>query len=460
MDDWRGPRSRPAARAEAGLVLLYATNHEALPAAFPFDAEVALAGREAGTTIVIPQKAVSRVHVRFAQDDGKWTITDLDSRNGTVVRGRPLRNASTVLHENDEVRIGDAIFKFVATDARAFVPYRLEGPSGDAPPITISGAVGGLRMARISSELDTIAPTQVPVVVLGETGSGKEVVARGLHEKSGRRGPLRAINCASIPANLVESELFGYKRGAFTGATQDHAGMIRAADGGTLVLDEIGDMPLEAQAKLLRTLETREVVPVGAVTGIPVDVRIVAATHRHLPSLVAGGLFRADLYARLNGYTITLPPLRQRKEDLLKLVRHWLKESGNGNRPVDFGFMVALCHYDWPYNVRELAAAIRRAVALAGEGELQAKHLPAPVLERMESYGLDTPEVERQSGTHPEAEADGAGRGRRPTNEELDSQLTRHHGNVSAVARDLGKDRALVGRWIRAAGLDPESYRN
>jgi len=289
---------------------------------------------------------------------------------------------------------------------------------------------------------------RVPILVTAETGTGKELVARAIHSASGRRGRFAALNCAAIPQNLVESELFGFRKGAFSGAVRDHPGVFRAAAGGTLLLDEIGDMPLEAQAKLLRTLETREVVPLGAVLAEHADVRIVAATHCDLRAYVDAGTFRGDLYARLNGYTVVLPPLRHRKEDLYVLVRRILAEAGAIEREVTFPLMVALCHYHWPYNVRELVSAVKRALSV-GEGRgLDPADLPEAVTEAMADYGKtrdEGPVVPRKTT--------------RPSGSELATLLREHHGNIAAVARALGKDRAQVHRWMQQLGIDPDLFR-
>jgi sigma-54 dependent transcriptional regulator, acetoin dehydrogenase operon transcriptional activator AcoR len=446
MRDWRHDRGERTGVDRAGLVILYAEEHGQLSSTFPFDTDVVLAGREAeASTIVIPQKAVSRVHARFAREDTSWTLRDLDSRNGIVVNGRKIREVC--LSEGDEVRIGDALFKFVARGIDEFAPYRL-----DRVAAVQSEVVGGLAMARVSAELATLARSDLPVLIIGETGTGKELAARAVHAETRRDGPMRAINCAAIPANLVESELFGHKKGAFSGATADSVGVLRSADGGTLLLDEIGDMPLEAQAKLLRVLETREVVPVGSVRGDIVDVRIVAATHRDLRACVDAGTFRGDLFARLNGSMIRLPPLRERKEDVFPLVRHFLAAAGAPTRHVTFGFMLSLLHYDWPFNVRELQGVVKRAVALAGSAVLDARQLPETIVGAMTSYG-EPADDEGTPARPPTA------REPRPLDATLERLLVAHHGNVSAVARELGKDRALVNRWIRAAGFQLESYR-
>ncbi len=185
------------------------------------------------------------------------------------------------LEPNHEIRVGDAMFKFAPAGADKCVAYRIDGNvSGDRRAKAFSELVGGAQMDQIAADIERIAPTELSAVVLGETGTGKEVVARGIHRYSGRKGTLQAINCAAIPHNLLESELFGYRRGAFSGADRDKPGLVHGADGGTLFLDEIGDMPLETQAKLLRLLESGEMLPLGATRAERVDVRTICATSR------------------------------------------------------------------------------------------------------------------------------------------------------------------------------------
>ena len=232
------------------------------------------------------------------------------------------------------------------------------------------GMIGGSdAMLEVYDLIERVAPSDVPVLVQGETGTGKELVARALHEHGRRKGArLMAENCAAVPENLLESELFGHKKGAFTGATQDRDGHFVAADGGTVFLDEIGDMPLPMQAKLLRVLQDGEIRPVGSNASRRVDVRIVAATHRDLVEAARDGSFREDLLFRLNVITIHLPPLRERSGDVERLVRGLLpgiaEEVGREARITD-GALCALTAWTWPGNVRELENELRRAVALS-----------------------------------------------------------------------------------------------
>jgi DNA-binding NtrC family response regulator len=445
-----GRRDRP--RGRAGLVLLYAGEYAALPAAWPLGRDVTVIGRDATANVVLPVSAVSRRHVELRLESGDYVARDLGSRNGTLVNGHPVTEA--VLEPLDEIRIGDAVVKLVEEGSDEYARYRIDGSmfgGGRLAPAS-STLVGGLQMDRILSELYRVARAPLNVLLLGASGTGKEVVASELHRLSGRGGRFAAINCAAIPGNLLESELFGFKRGAFSGAERDKPGLIRAADGGTLLLDEIGDMPLEAQAKLLRVLQAREVLPLGATVPEPVDVRIACATHRDLAKLQAEGKFREDLFARLNEYKLVLPPLYERKEDVFLLLTSFLYRLGRTDLKPSFPFMTALLHYDWPYNVRELEACIKRSVALADGPVLLPEHLPEAVMEAMEGYGHPAPLPGQASRTPP------AGQGA-PSEEELRQLLHAHAGNVAAVGRVLGKARMQVHRWMKRYAIEVEDYR-
>jgi len=226
------------------------------------------------------------------------------------------------------------------------------------------------RMQELLAKARLVAPTEASVLILGESGTGKELLARAIHEASSRREkPFVAINCAAIPAELLESELFGYLRGAFTGATRDHDGLFAAAHNGTLLLDEIGDMPIALQAKLLRVLQERQVRPLGSTYAREIDVRLISASHRDIEAAVAAGQFREDLYYRLNVVTLRLPSLAERRDDIALLANHFLRELAaqygrklNGFAPDALALLVAA---DWPGNVRQLRNVVEQAVALA-----------------------------------------------------------------------------------------------
>jgi sigma-54 dependent transcriptional regulator, acetoin dehydrogenase operon transcriptional activator AcoR len=476
--------SIPAPKERSGLVLLYAPNFEQLAPAYVFASSELTIGRNATNLICVPEQAVSREHARIfsrvapATHREGWFLQDLGSRNGTMVNGAYVDELE--LQPNHEVRVGDAIFKFVQAGAEHCAAYRIDGwVSGERKAKLFTELVGGAQIDHIAADIERIAPKELSAVILGETGTGKEVIARGIHRLSGRKGSLQAINCAAIPPNLLESELFGYRRGAFSGADRDKPGLIKLADRGTLFLDEIGDMPLDAQAKLLRVLQSREVFPLGATTPERVDIRIVCATHRDLYQHVKEGKFRGDLLARLNEHVVRLPPLRERKEDILLLARSFGTRYGRPNLAFSFSFIVALLHYDWPFNVRELESCIKRGVALTDGAQLDTVHLPDAISEHMKGYG-ERPRAALTSGrpapAPPGTEAHAANPGwvrasfdpsspasnhRRgaPTEEELRALLERHRGNIAAVGRELGKERMQVHRWLKRYSIDLSTYR-
>jgi len=462
MAEFGTPASPNRGGPVAGLVLLYAENYVELPSVWLLDKERLLIGRDEGADVRLNVSAVSRIHAELGWERDGWVLRDRGSRNGTLVDGR--RVDAVELEPLNEVRVGDAIFKFVDKHAEAYADYRIDGSTlhGAARRGPSDAAlVGGYQIDRITADLARIAPTPLSVMLLGESGTGKEVVARELHRLSERRGTFAAVNCAAIPATLIESELFGYKRGAFSGAERDKPGLIKSAHEGTLLLDEIGDMPLEAQAKLLRVLQSKEVFPLGATAPERVDVRVICATHRDLWRLQQGGTFRQDLFARLNEYQLRLPALRERKEDVFMLVRAFLARHGRAELTPSFGFMTAALQYDWPFNVRELEACIKRCVALADSTVLGDQLLPAPVIEAMEDYGGASRPGASPSGSLPPPAPgqDPASRGHMPTDAELRSLLEQHGGNVAAVGRQLGKARMQVHRWMKRYGIHVDDFR-
>jgi DNA-binding NtrC family response regulator len=243
------------------------------------------------------------------------------------------------------------------------------------PDAAALGVVGrGERLGRVMADVAIVAGTDATVLVQGETGTGKEVVARAIHVRSGRRGAFVKLNCAAVPANLLESELMGHEKGSFTGAIARRVGRFEAAQDGTLFLDEIGELPLELQPKVLRLLQEREFERIGSNQTIRSNTRIVAATNRDLSAMLAEQRFRADLFYRLNVFPIELPPLRERREDIPELVRHFVTaiahRTGREPKAIPPEFLERLCEHDWPGNVRELMNVIERAAILAGDGAL------------------------------------------------------------------------------------------
>ena len=480
--------------SSAGLVLTYAPGFAQLEPAYPLTKQEVTIGRESPADILVPQPAVSRSHARLSHDGQRWTIRDLGARNGTLVNGVFVEFCS--LRHNDDIRVGDAFFKFVESAAEGYLHYRIDGAVINAYA-TPSGIVGGYQLANIANSLERISKSPISVIVLGESGTGKEVFARQVHEWSGRPGSFCALNCAAIPHNLLESELFGYRRGAFSGAERDHVGHVRAADQGTLFLDEVGDMPLEAQAKLLRVLQTKEVLPLGATAPEMVDVRIVCATHQDLGTMQTEGKFRGDLYARLNEYSVTLPPLRRRKEDIYALCLEFLRLHKRPDLELTVPYMTGILHYDFPYNIRELEALIKRGIALADGGQLGAAHLSAEIHEKMRDYGrrqADSSPIPAASMSpailqrppspswQPPAPQSGPSPSEHPpetsaqpltgaaaipqpivayvpTSEELRRVLQATGGNVAAVGRHYGKERMQVHRWMKKYNINPDDYR-
>ncbi|HEY6081333.1 MAG TPA: sigma 54-interacting transcriptional regulator [Polyangiaceae bacterium] len=457
MQEFRGSGpggAHPNRKRQPGLVLLYADTFAELPPAYLLQEQRHVLGREAGAVdLVLKAPAVSRVHAELVREGKSFVVRDLGSRNGVIVNGRKLAQAQ--LEPLDELRIGDAIFKFVEEGADELLRYRIDGAMAhgcERLAQQASALAGGWQIDAVVAEIERVAPTPLSVIVRGPSGTGKEVIASELHRLSGRRGKLAAVNCTALPQNLIESELFGYKRGAFSGADRDKPGLIRHADGGTLLLDEIGDMPLEAQAKLLRVLQAREVLPLGATTPEPVDVRVVAATHRDLERLQREGKFREDLFARLNEYAVELPALHERKEDVYLLTRTFLNRHGGQAKRPSFAFMSGLLHYDFPYNVRELEACIKRALALTDGASLEPEVLPETVQESMNDYGSAGG---RPSQPPADDETQGA-----PEEPELRELLRRHQGNVAAVGRELGKARMQIHRWMKRYAIDITDYRS
>jgi DNA-binding NtrC family response regulator len=476
-------RTAPAGTVGAGLVLLFAPGFENLQPAYPLEGHQVLIGREPPAEVLVPQPAVSRSHARLQFDDSGWTITDLGARNGTLVNG--VFADKVRLTHLDEIRVGDAFFKFVERDCAGYLPYRIDGAVFGGALATPLGVVGGYQLATIAGALERIAKSPISAIILGESGTGKEVFARQVHAWSGRAGAFCAVNCAAIPPTLLESELFGYRRGAFSGAERDHVGLVRAADKGTLFLDEVGDLPLEAQAKLLRVLQTKEVLPLGATQPETVDVRIVCATHRDLSVMQKDGRFRGDLFARLNEYSLTLPPLRARKEDMYALCLEFLRLHKRPDLKLSVPYMTGLLHYDFPYNVRELEALIKRGIALADGGSLGAAHLSAEIHARMRDYGrrqhtalgpVSSGPVSHIPSHRPPSPSWAPSplapqsqdplpdsydlRELAPSEEELRNMLQATRGNVAAVGRHYGKERMQVHRWMKRYNIDPNEYRS
>jgi DNA-binding NtrC family response regulator len=323
-----------------------------------FDGDVCRIGSHASNDLVIEDKTISRFHCRIAREGNAWRITDTGSKNGTRLDG--VKVLAAELDKEAVLVLGESSIR-VTPVSRGHV-------SRIAVPAQFGAIVGhSVAMQRLFGVLERVAASEIDVLIHGESGTGKELVATELVQRSARAdGPVVVVDCGSISPNLVESELFGHVRGAFTGADREREGAFEAADGGTLFLDEIGELPLELQPKLLRALEAREVRRVGQTKMKRIDVRVIAATNRDLEREVNRGRFREDLYYRLAKVSVRVPPLRDRLEDIPLLVRNFLAALGGRDATKLFSQAVIeeMQLHDWPGNVRELKNYIERSVVL------------------------------------------------------------------------------------------------
>jgi transcriptional regulator of acetoin/glycerol metabolism len=390
--------------------------------------------------LLLPDARVSERHAVVERRGDELRFEDLGSLNGSFVAGEAIR--TTAIGDGQTVVVGRTVLLFRRWVRGAPLGAPLEIPG--APELqTLSPEV-----ARVHGLLARAAASAVAVLLRGETGTGKEVAARALHALSRRPGRLVAVNCGALPENLIESELFGYRRGAFSGAAQDKPGVIAAADGGTLLLDEVGELPAAAQVKLLRAVQEREIAPLGAAHGeaVRVDFRLVCATHADLDALVARGRFRADLLARIRGLDLELPPLRARRMDLGLLVAALLARHA-GAEAASYRFdrrcAEALVTHDYPLNIRELEQALLALLALAGPERLFRREALA-----------DTALGRGASAANPPASRDPE-----ELRADLLAQLTQHQGNISAVARAMRRTRMQVHRWLKRWKIDPEGFR-
>jgi transcriptional regulator with PAS, ATPase and Fis domain len=392
---------------------------------------------------VLEDGLVSGQHARLTRGAGGYDLEDLGSKNGTWVDNQRLeaKDGKVRLRDGALIFFGNhvAVFRMVSQIELEAIKAELVAPLG--PVATASPA-----LAVACDRLRRLAASEGELLIVGETGVGKEVYARAVHEASGRKGRFVAINCAAIPRELVESELFGYRQGAHSTAHQAKAGLIEEAEGGTLFLDEIGEMTPEAQIKILRFLQDRELTPLGSTRPRRMDVRIVAATNRTVagPGKGPGGGLRDDIVARLGAAPIHLPPLRNRIEDLGALIGHFLARAGARCKFEQPAFR-ALALHAWPLNVRELEKIISTAAVLTGgDNPIAMRDLPEPIARVLTAPSA--PGARRASSPS-------------PTPAQIEESLRRYEGNVADVSRELGKHRAAVWRWIKKFGLDPQKFR-
>jgi len=412
-----------------------------LPAVFVGDALVVGRGaadaQPSAGELLLEDPLVSGRHARIARVGKVFQLEDLGSKNGTFLEADRLAGTPVPLNEGARLFIGNHLFVF-----RRVSP--LDGEALDEERRQPLGpvATGSPALARVCHRLRRLASSGAELFLAGETGVGKEVYARAAHAAGGRAGAFVAINCAALPRELVESELFGYRAGAHSTAQSAKPGLIEEAEGGTLFLDEIGEMGSEAQAKMLRFLQDKEITPLGATRPRRVDVRVIAATNRPVAAGADSGV-RDDLLARLGASPLRLPPLRERIEDLGALIAHF----GRGTAPAfELAAFRAMALYRWPLNVRELEKMLAAAWALTeGRRSIATRDLA----EALTAPATAAP-AEPQRRKSPEAP---------PTVQELEEALARHAGDVADAARALGRQRAAVWRWIKQFGLKPEKYR-
>jgi transcriptional regulator of acetoin/glycerol metabolism len=394
-------------------------------------------GRTEDADLRLEHPSVSRQHAELHREGPVYALRDCDSANGTWVDGERIEHRA--VSPGNVLRFGDCIGVVVSIEAGAdHCDFEALAP----------GLWGGPTLAAAIAKGRTAARSDLPIVIVGETGTGKERVARALHHWSGRPGPFNAINCSTVPAPLAEAELFGHQRGAFTGADRARGGHFQAADGGTLFLDEIEDLSPEVQAKLLRVVELGEAMPLGGTRATHVDVRIIAAAHERLDALVQRERFRADLAARLAGFVVEVPPLRRRREEIPGLFLHFLEKHADGPAPrVESALFEWLCLRDWPGNVRELELMARKLLALHADETVLCSSFAEALCERASpSRARSAPSERPVSGRRL------VFRDRRDSDlHRLRCALEQTEGNLKAAAERIGISRRRAYRLIGTA---------
>ena len=456
--------------------------HSSSPERLVFDQDRITLGSLPGNDIVLTDETVSRHHCVIVQDDKDVMLIDLGSTNGTHINGVRVREAH--LSPGAILAVGNTQMRYnPVVEQLELTPSTQE---------TFGGMVGrSMAMRQIFGVLEKISPTSATVVIEGETGTGKEVVARALHQMSRRRdGPFIVFDCGAVPESLIESELFGHEKGSFTGAVVSRKGLFEMAEGGTIFLDELGELALDLQPKLLRVLEQREVRRVGSNKPSPIDVRVVAATNRKLEEEVRQGTFRQDLFYRLSVVRLFLPPLKERREDIALLVQHFLHILPF-NRQLDDPEALKIKHveraaidrlsaYDWPGNVRELVNVIERACSMSDGDCIRVADLPEHLIASGSSSRGFSPHLAPPSAS-PAGEDDGdnhtrwAALPRRDDLRELPFKeakeewiayferdyiaqlLMRHGGNISKSSREADIDRKYFRKLMVKHGIEPES---
>jgi DNA-binding NtrC family response regulator len=389
------------------------------------DKEEIVVGTGPSCDLQLTDPTVSRNHLTLRVTEQGLLVTDLDSTNGTLIEGRRVRGA--YVKAGERLDVGATRLRVEATRESAELPL-----SGGERFGRLLGR--SVAMRRLFALVEQVAHEEATVLLLGETGTGKDAVAEAIHEASPRRaGAFVVVDCSTLADGIVESELFGHEKGAFTGADRAHKGAIAEAHGGTLFIDEVGELPRDLQPKLLRALERREVRPVGSAKPVPVDARIIAATNRDLKLDVNRGLFREDLFYRLNVISIRVPPLRERIEDVPMLAHHfWREISGDASGACPDELVQLFIKHRWPGNVRELKNRVERALVLRRTDELS---------------GIRAEGVNATYGDAREAALSTFERGF------LAELMARARGNVSEAARLAHMDRVYLTKLLRKHGM-------
>ncbi len=406
-------------------------------------------GKRENNDLLLSDKTVSRNHLEIEYTSDSFLLKDMGSTNGTYLNGSKVKEA--YLAPGDTIKIGNTLLEFVAFDEKVSIE-----PSTKE----IFGAMAGKsrKMRQIFAILEKIAPTHATVIIEGETGTGKDLVARAIHEHSTRRAhPYFVFDCSGVAPNLIESELFGHEKGAFTGAIRSRSGVFEAAKGGTVFLDEIGELGLDLQPKLLRALESREIRRVGANTPTRIDVRVISATNRNLKKEIVAGRFREDLYYRMSVVKILLPPLRERTEDIPLIVQKLLTDSkfnktatGVKVTRVEDDALKLLMRYPWPGNVRELANVMERACSFVEGNTIARSHLDFIFAEMGDTeegtdrmkIDADLPFKEAKQKIVEVFEK-----------EYLEDLLKRHNHNLSKAAREAKVDRKHIRNLLKKYGI-------
>jgi transcriptional regulator with GAF, ATPase, and Fis domain len=392
-----------------------------------------IVGSHPGAGVCLKDTTISRYHVELSARPDGVRVRDLESTNGTYLGG--TRITEVIVEDQATFSVGKTTLKISMVEADLGLP---EEQSTFGPAIGASHA-----MRQLFGILEKVSPSDSTVLLLGETGTGKEVLAKAIHEKSKRsKRPFVVVDCGAVAPTLIESELFGHVRGSFTGAVSDRNGAFLEADGGTIFLDEVGELPLELQPKLLRVLEAGTVRRVGEDKHRAVDVRVIAATHRDLEKEVEAGRFRRDLYYRLAVVLVTVPPLRDRLDDIPLLTAHFVKSMGRGDFELPRALMARFAAYHWPGNVRELRNLVERSLAGADVDPLPAE---SPTAARALSAGESITDLPFKEAKERLIESF--------TREYLVALLEKCNGNISRMAREAGIARNYVHRLVTKYGL-------